>query len=178
MVSAPPLSGDHPPRGRWSPEAHQAGRIQVDNRGGRAAQVGGCWGSDWNSKACQLGIRVSRDRVEEAMEGDHGSAPVGALPCAQGGKGRSMRRALPFACLSVMVLCFYGGPGFLHEHFWLWSSSLPLPQAVSAWSTAVPFPRLLSKPHIPAPSSTPHPSALVDTRLGLGYTGLWQGLFA
>lgn len=62
------------------------------------------------------------------MEGDHGSAPVGALPCAQEGKGQSMRRALPFARLSVMALCFYGGPGFLHKHFWLRSSSLLSPR--------------------------------------------------
>ena len=92
--------------------------------------MGGCWGSDWNSNAYQLGIRVSRDRVEEVMEGDHRSTPVGALPRAHGGKGWCMRRALPFARHSLMALCFYGGPGFLHEHFGLWGSSLPSPQAV------------------------------------------------
>ena len=53
------------------------------------------------------------------MEGDHRSALVGALPRAHGGKGWYMRRALPFACHSLTALCFYGGPGFLHEHFWL-----------------------------------------------------------
>ena len=91
------------------------------------------------------------------MEGDHRSAPVGALPRAHGGKGWCMRRALPFACPSLMALCFYGGPGFLHEHFWLWGSLLLSPQAVCSLSTAVPFPGLLSKPHIPAPSPSHHP---------------------
>lgn len=141
VVAAPPLTVDHPPDSAlevcWSTEAHWAGRNQVDNWGRRGAQVGGGWGSNWNSKAYQLGIRVSRDRVEEAMEGDHRSAPVGALPRAHGGKGRCMRRALPFACHSLMALCFYGvqaspmstsGCGAPHSRLLMVNSS-PLPWA-------------------------------------------------
>lgn len=113
--------------------------------------MGGGWGSDWNSKAYQLGIRVSRDRVEEAMEVDHRSAPVGALPRAHGGKGRCMRRALPFACHSLMALCFYRVQASPMS-----TSGCGLLTLVSSWSTAVPFPGLLSKPRIPAASSS-HP---------------------
>lgn len=138
--------------------------------------MGGGWGSDWNSKAYQLGIRVSRDRVEEAMEVDHRSAPVGALPRAHGGKGRCMRRALPFACHSLMALCFYRVQASPMS-----TSGCGLLTLVSSWSTAVPFPGLLSKPRIPAASSSHPPespkTALVDTRLRLGHTGLLQGPF-
>ena len=87
-------------------------------------------------------------------------APTGALLSAHGCRGWYVRgeavmAAPPFAHHSTMALCLCGGPGFLHEHSWLWSSLLPSPLAVFSHPTAVPSPGLLSKPHIPAPNPQP-----------------------
>ena len=61
----------------------------------------------------------------------------------------------PLVCNSIVAPCFYGGPGFFHEHSWLWSSLLLSLQAVSLQPTAVPSLCLLSKPHVPEPSLHP-----------------------
>ena len=86
---------------------------------------------------------------------------VGALHRAHRGRGQRMGKeaamAAPlFTCHSTMVLHFYGAPCFCNEHFWLRSSSFPSLQAVSSQPTAVLFPGLLSKPHVPAPSPHAH----------------------
>ena len=100
--------------------------------------------------------------VEEAMAGACKPALVGALCSAHRGRGQHVSRetamaAPPLAHHLTVALCFcVVSLGFLHEHSWLWSSSLPSPQAVSSQPTAVPFPGLLSIPHIPAPSPPPH----------------------
>ena len=56
-------------------------------------------------------------------------ALAGTLPSACRSRGWHMREValavLPFVCHLTMVLHFCGGPGFLHEHFRLQSSSLP-----------------------------------------------------
>ena len=57
---------------------------------------------------------------------------------------------------SAMVPCFFGGPGFFHEHSQLWSSLLPSLWAVSSQPTTVSSLCPLSKPHVPAPSPSPH----------------------
>ena len=64
--------------------------------------------------------------------------------------------APPFLRHPAMALCLCGSLGFLHEHSWLWSSSLPSPQAVSSQSTAVPSSSLFSNPtfQYPAPVCT------------------------
>ena len=61
-----------------------------------------------------------------------------------------------FVCHSTVALCFYGSLGLLHEHSWLWSSTLLSLQAVSIQPTAVLSADLLSQPHIPALSPAPH----------------------
>ena len=60
--------------------------------------------------------------------------------------------ATPFASHSTLVLPFCGGLCFLHEHCWLWSSSLSFSQIVPPQTRAGPSLGLLSKLHIPAPS--------------------------
>ena len=57
---------------------------------------------------------------------------------------------------SAMVPCFFGGPGFFHEHSQLWSSLLPSLRAVSSQPTTVSSLCPLSKPHVPAPSPSLH----------------------
>ena len=86
---------------------------------------------------------------------------MGALPSAQGCRGRHMGReavmaALPLAHHSTVVLHFCGSPGFSHNHSCLWISSLPSPHAVSSQPTAVLSLGLLYKPHVPAPSPCLH----------------------
>ena len=98
---------------------------------------------------------------EEAMADVCELALAGALPNAHRGRGWCVKReaameALSFVCHSTVVLCFCGDLGFLHKHSWLWSSSLPSPQAVSSQPTAVTSLGLLSKPHVPAPSLSAH----------------------
>ena len=66
------------------------------------------------------------------------------------------KSAPPPAHHSTMASWFYGSPGFLHKHSWLWISSLLSPQAVSLQPTAVLSPGLLSNPHIPALSPCVH----------------------
>ena len=68
----------------------------------------------------------------------------------------------PFAGHSTMVLCFCGGPDFLHEHCQLWSSSLPSFQAVPSQPTAILSLGLLFKPHVPAPSPCVHQRTLIS----------------
>ena len=85
--------------------------------------------------------------------------------------GEAVMATLPFTCHSTIALCFYSGPGFLHECSQFLSSPLPSPQGVSMQPTAVVSLGLLSKPHVPAP--TP-PSTQADTYLRLGHTGLWH----
>ena len=76
---------------------------------------------------------------------------VGALPNAQGGRGQCVGREVamvptpPPAHHSTMLLCFYGGPGFLQNHSQLQISSLPSLQAVSSQLTAVLCSGLVSK---------------------------------
>lgn len=77
--------------------------------------------------------------------------------------------APPIAHHSAMGLRLFSGPGFLHEHSRLQSSSLPPPQAGSWQPTAVLSLGLLSKPQVPAPN----PCAHQQTRLRLGRGGLW-----
>ena len=88
-------------------------------------------------------------------------ALAGTLPSAQGGRGwcvgREAAMVIPlFARHSTMKLCFYVGPCFLHEHSHLQISSLLSHQAVSSQPTVVISPSLLSKLHIPAPSTCLH----------------------
>ena len=95
--------------------------------------------------------------MEEAMTGLWELALVGSLPNAGGGRGQGVRReaamvATPFASHSAMVLPFCGGPCFLHEHSWLWSTLLSFSQVVSPQTRAVPSRGLHCKLHIPAPS--------------------------
>ena len=114
-------------------------------------------GGDQGERVAQVG----QVGVEEVIAGVCKLAPVGDLPSARGGRGQCMRReaamaALSFARPSAIAICFCGSLGFLHEHSQLQSSSLPSPQAISSQPTAVPSLGLLSKPHIPAPSSRAH----------------------
>ena len=70
----------------------------------------------------------------------------------------------PLKCHLILALCFYGSPGFLHKHSWLWISSLLSPQAVSLQPTAVLSPGLLSKPHVPTPRPCAHQWTLISGR--------------
>lgn len=71
------------------------------------------------------------------------------------GKGFAMV-APPLVHHSAMAPCFYGGLGFFHDFSKLWRFLLPSIRAVSSYPMLVPFPELLSKPHIGTPSSTLH----------------------
>ena len=64
--------------------------------------------------------------------------------------------APPLVHHSAMAPCLYGGLGFFHGFSKLWRSLPPSIRAVSSYSTFVPFPELLSKPHIVTPSFTLH----------------------
>ena len=85
--------------------------------------------------------------------GSGGSPP----PSAHGGRGWCMRREAAMVVLPPCTssnncsspLC---GLGFLHEHFWIWSSSLLCPQAVSSQPTVVPSLGSLPEPQVLAPS--------------------------
>ena len=72
--------------------------------------------------------------------------------------------APPFAHHSAMGLGLFSGPGFLHEHSQLQSTSLPPPQAGSWQPMAVLSLGLLSKPQVAAPS--PHAHQQTHLRLG------------
>ena len=94
------------------------------------------WGLEcswWSGWACHPGLVGERAEMEEAMTGVWELALGGSLPNAGGGRGQGVRReaamvATPFASHSAMVLPFCGGPCFLHEHSWLWSTLLSFSQ--------------------------------------------------
>ena len=62
--------------------------------------------------------------------------------------------APPLVHHSAMAPCFYGGLGFFHDFSKLWRFLIPSIRAVFSYPMLVPFPELLSKPHIVTPSST------------------------
>ena len=115
--------------------------------------AGGCWCSDRNIWALWVTIKGSR-LPRKGGRGDgraDETAQLSTLPSAGGGRDWRVRREATMAAHHwTIMLHFCHILGFLQEHSWLQSSSLPSPQAFSLQPTSVLSPGLFSKPCIPA----------------------------
>lgn len=85
-------------------------------------------------------------RSSGCLPGGDGTSEAVSQNCNNQSMGREAAMALlPLLHQSTMALHFYGGPGFLHKHSQLWSSSLPPLQDVSSQPTSILSMNLLSK---------------------------------